>query len=226
MVTQVETVFDPEIPPDVQHAPLIREEAIDWLETNHPGVVSFTTGQILQMVGEKKERRWLIGRLRKKGIGNEELFALPSAADALAVLFLRSRGIKFKDAADAVVGGEESSTPREPRYGGVWNRLIRIAMKRMRRRLTARLLGAAVYSLLREPGDHPNCMVIITPLGEETQVTSPGKAKSITHDRVYQAVLKRPAPSCWVLSPFREVLFLDADQLPTRAEVRSRCFPV
>ncbi|MCZ6539079.1 MAG: hypothetical protein O6922_04560, partial [Chloroflexi bacterium] len=160
----------------------------------------------------------------KKGIGNEELFTLPSAADALAVLFLRSRGIKFKDAADAVVGGEESSTPGEPRYGGVWNRLIRIAMKRMRRRLTARLLGGAVYSLLREPRDHPNCMVIITPLGEESRVASAGKAKSITHDRVYQTVLKRPAPSCWVLSPFREVLFLDADQLPTRAEVRSRHF--
>ena len=89
MVTQLELVFNPGIPPDVQHAPLIREEAIDWLETNHPGVISFTTGQILQMVGEKKERRWLIGRLRKKGIGNEELFTLPSAADALAVLFLR-----------------------------------------------------------------------------------------------------------------------------------------
>ena len=99
MVAQPEIVFNPEIPPDVQHAPLIREEAIDWLETSHPGIISFTTGQILQMVGENKERRWLIGRLRKKGIGNEALFDLPSAADALAVLFLRSRGIKFKDAA-------------------------------------------------------------------------------------------------------------------------------
>ncbi|MCH8911446.1 MAG: hypothetical protein IH867_12020 [Chloroflexi bacterium] len=224
MAQQTEIVFNPGFPPDIQHGPLIREEAIDWLETNHPGVISFTTGQILRMAGEKKERRWLIGRLRQKGIGTDELFTLPSAADALAVLFLRSRGIKFKDAAAAVVEGEESSTPREPRYGGVWNRLIRIAMKRMRRRLTARLLGSAVFSLLRRPGDHPNCMIIITPLGEKNRGVDAGKAKRITHDRVYQTVLKRPAPSCWVLSPFREVLFLDADQLPTRAEVTSRHF--
>ena len=25
--------FNPEIPPDLDHAPLIREEALDWLET-------------------------------------------------------------------------------------------------------------------------------------------------------------------------------------------------
>ncbi|MDP6668043.1 MAG: hypothetical protein QF357_11725, partial [Dehalococcoidia bacterium] len=72
MAQQLEIVFNPRIPPDIQHAPLIREEAIDWLETNHPGVLSFTTGQMLQMAGEKKDRRWLIGRLRTKGIGNEE----------------------------------------------------------------------------------------------------------------------------------------------------------
>ncbi|MDP6668160.1 MAG: hypothetical protein QF357_12330, partial [Dehalococcoidia bacterium] len=142
----------------------------------------------------------------------------------LAVLFLRSRGIKFKDAAEAVVGGEESSVPREPRYGGLWNRLIRIAMKRIRRRLTARLLGSVVFSLLPEPVNHPNCMVIITPVGEEGGGATPGGARRVTHEQVYQTVLKRPAPSCWVLSPFREVVFLDVDQLPTRAEVTSRHF--
>ena len=66
-------VFGPEIPPDLEHARQIREEAFDWLDSNYPGVISFTTGDVLRMAGDS-ERRWLIGRLRKHGIGNEEEF--------------------------------------------------------------------------------------------------------------------------------------------------------
>ena len=40
MAQQTEIVFNPGFPPDIQHGPLIREEAIDWLETNYPGVSS------------------------------------------------------------------------------------------------------------------------------------------------------------------------------------------
>ena len=123
-------VFSPEVPPDLEHAPLIREEALDWLETHYPGVVSFTTGDVLGMVGERG-RRWLIARLRARGIGDEEEFGLPAAADALTVLFLRSKGVKFREAVDAVVGGTSPVTP-PPGYGGIWNWLIVFALARLR----------------------------------------------------------------------------------------------
>ena len=217
-----EQVFRPGIPPDLDHAPLIREEAIDWLETHFPGVLSFPSGAVLRMAGES-ERRWLIRRLRDRDIGNEEEFSMPATADALTVMFLRSRGVKFRDAVDAVVG-REATRSAEPKFGGVWNRLIDIAVKRLRRRLTARLLGSAVFSLLPDPQDHPNCLIIIKQLGPNDGTTSNGQAGSVHHEYVYRTVLERPAPSCWVLSPFREVLFLDRDQLPTRSEVRARSF--
>jgi hypothetical protein len=216
-------VFSPEVPPDLEHASQIREEAFDWLDAHYPGVQSFTTGAVLGMAGERG-RRWLIARLRARGIGNEEELSLPATADTLTVLFLRSKGVKFREAVDAVVGGAEPSQSREPRYGGVWNRLIEIALKRLRRRLTGRLLGAAVFSLLREEKDHPNCLIIVKHHGLDGGETPPSEPADARHDYVYRTVLERPAPSCWVLSPFREVLFLDPDQLPTRAEVTSRNF--
>ena len=216
-------VFSPEIPPDLEHASQIREEAFDWLDANYPGVPSFTTGNVLHMAGERG-RRWLIGRLRARGIGNEEEFSLPATADALTVMFLRSRGVKFRKAVDAIVVGQEPSRDPEPRYGGVWNRLIEIALKRLRRRLTARLLGAAVFSLLREEKDHPNCLIIVKRHGRNGGETRQSVAGSARHESVFRTILERPAPSCWVMSPFREVLYMDRDQLPTRAEVTARHF--
>ena len=223
MRNQDTPVFSPGIPPDLEHAPQIREEALDWLDTHHPGAVSFTTGHVLDMVGEQG-RRWLIARLRARGIGDEELFTMPATADALTVLFLRSRGVKFREAVAAVIGRQETSQVSERRYGGVWNRLIDIAVKRLSRRLTARLLGSAVFSLLRDPEDHPNCLVIVKRHGRNAGVNPDGESSSVAHDHVFRTILERPAPSCWVLSPFREVLFLDRDQLPTRSEVTARHF--
>ena len=216
-------VFSPEVPPDLGRAPTIREEAFEWLDAHYPGVQSFTTGNVLDMAGERG-RRWLIARLRARGIGNEELFSVPATADALTVLFLRSRGVKFREAVDAVVGGKEAPRSAEPRYGGVWNRLIDIALKRLRRRLTGRLLGSAVFSLLRDAHDHPNCLIVVKRHGRNDTGKPHGEAGGVHHDYVFRTILERPAPSCWVLSPFREVLFLDSDQLPTRAEVTARHF--
>jgi hypothetical protein len=152
--------FGPDIPPNLEHAGLIREEAFEWLGVHYGDRQSFGGADVLRMAGEQK-RRWLVGRLQNQGIGEQNEFTLPAAADALTVLFLRSRGVKFRDAVDAVVGRIESAGPREPRFGGVWNRLINIGLKRLRRRLTARLLGSAVFSLLRDPRDHPNCLIIV-----------------------------------------------------------------
>ena len=216
-------VFSPEIPPGLDHAALIREEAFGWLDTHHPGVVSFTTGDVLGMAGEQG-RRWLISRLRARGIGDEELFSLPATADALTVLFLRSRGVKFREAVDAVVGREEASRSSEPRYGGVWNRLLVTALGRLRRHVPSRLLGSALFSLLRDPRDQPNCLVIVKRLGGQADVHASDKARGVSHDYVYRTILERPAPSCSVIAPSREVLFLGADQLPTRSEVTSRHF--
>ena len=216
-------VFSPEVPPDLEHVPMIREEAFDWLDRHYSGVFSFTTGEVLRMAGEPK-RRFLIARLRERGIGNEEEFSQPATADALTVLFLRTRGVKFGKAVDEVVGRKERTRTQDPRYGGIWNRLIDIAVKRLRRRLTGRLLGAAVFSLLRDPQDHPNCLVIVKSHGRIDGAKSPEPASEVQQDYAFRTVLERPAPSCWVLSPFREVLFLDRDQLPTRAEVTARHF--
>ena len=216
-------VFGPEVPPDLQHAPQIREEAFDWLDTNFAGDRSFTTGQVLAMAGEKG-RRWLVGRLRKHGIGNQEEFSLPDTADALSVLFLRSRGVRFREAVGAVVGRQEASRSSGPRHTGVWNRLIGIALKRLRRRLNGCLLASVVFSLLRDSKDHANCLVIARRHEGHLNGHSPEVAGPVSHDHAYRTILERPAPSCWVLSPFREFLFLDRDQLPTRSEVTARNF--
>ena len=216
-------VFSPEVPPDLEHVHLIREEAFDWLDSHYPGALSFTSGHVLGMAGEQG-RRWLIARLRAQGIGNEELFSMPATADALTVLFLRSRGVKFREAVDAVVGREEASRSPEPRYGGVWNRLIVAALNRLRRRVPPRILVSAVASLLRDPKDHPNCLIIVKRHGRQTDIRSSDKASPVSHDYVYRAVLERPAPSCSVIAPSLEVLFLGNDQLPTRAEVTARHF--
>lgn len=220
-------VFAPDIPPDISHAALIREEAFDWLDTNFPGVLAFPSIKVLGMAGEQ-DRRWLIKRLQGQGIGEQKEFSQPATADALAILFLRSNGVKFREAVDAVVGGGESPTTAEPRYGGVWNRLMDIALKRIRRRITSRLLASLVFSLLRDAKDHPNCLVIVKRLGPAPPLTQADEIdrepQEVSYEYAYRAILERPAPSCWVLSPFREVLFLDADQLPTRSEVTERHF--
>ncbi|MDA1349235.1 MAG: tetratricopeptide repeat protein, partial [Chloroflexi bacterium] len=108
------------------------------------------------------------------------------------------------------------------RYGGGWNRLISIALHRLRRRWTARLLGSAIFSLLSDPEDHPNSLVVVKRHGRAA--TTPAHFGNLERDYVYNTILERPAPSCWVLSPFREVLFLDQDQPPTRSEVAARQF--
>ena len=216
-------VFNPDVPPDLEHAPMIRVEAFDWLDTQYPGDRLFKSGEVLRMAGEK-ERRWLIGRLHKLGIGDRRGFTRDDTANALTVLFLRSRGMKFRDAVDSVAGRAEGSASPGPRHTGVWNRLISIALKRLRRRLTARLLGGAVFSLLRDPEVHANALVIVKRHGKQAGVYATEKPGPVSHDYASRTILESPAPSCWVLSPFREVLFLDADQLPTRSEVTGRSF--
>lgn len=223
MQKQAALLFSPEVPPDLEHAAQLREESLDWLETHYPGAVSFTTGEVLRMAGESGHR-WLIARLRARDIGNEEEFSLPAAADALTILFLRSRGVKFREAVDAVVGGKEAPRSLEPRYGGVWNRLLVAALDRLRRRVPPRLLGSAVAALLRDPKEHPNCLIIVKRHGKGAQVRASGRASPVTHEYVYRTILERPAPSCSVIAPSLEVLFLDRDQLPTRSEVTSRHF--
>jgi tetratricopeptide (TPR) repeat protein len=216
-------VFKPEIPPDIEHAPLIREEAIDWLETNYPRTSSFFTGDVLRMAGESG-RRWLITRLRARDIGNEAEFNLPDTADALTVLFLRSMGVKFRDAVDAVVGSKEAPQLSEPRYGGVWNRLIISALDGVKRRVPARLLASAVFALLHNPEDHNNCLVIVKRLSKQIQAKVSDITSQVTHDYVYSVILERPTPSCSVLAPTRELMFVARDQLPARSEITSRHF--
>ena len=223
MQKTVTSVFSPEVPPDLEHVNLIREEAFDWLDTHYPGVLSFTTGHVLDMAGEHG-RRWLIARLRARGIGNEEEFGLAATADALTVMFLRSRGMKFREAVDAVVGVERPPRSAEPRYGGVWNRLVMAALDRLRRRVPPRLLGFAVFSLLRDPKDHPNCLVVVKRHGRGADVHTSNKTSPVRHDYVFRTIVERPAPSCSVISPSLDVLFLGGGQLPTRSEVTARHF--
>ena len=220
---QATPVFDTDISPELQNANRIREEAFAWLDAHYHGDVTFTTGDVLRMAGES-ERRWLISRLRKNDIGNEELFSKPSTADALAVLFLRSRDVKFGKAVDAVVGKGAPQGAAAPRYGGVWTRLVVAALDRLRRRVPPRLVGSAVFTLLPDPKDQPNCLLVVKRHGMGADVHSADRAGHVDHDYVYRTILERPAPSCSVVAPSLEVLFFGADQLPTRAEVTSRHF--
>lgn len=71
---------------------MIREEVLDWLETEFPGTHSFRTGELLQMANEQK-KRWLISRLRTHDIANDEEIGVPAAA--LPVLLLITRRVKF-----------------------------------------------------------------------------------------------------------------------------------
>ena len=222
MSTERVAVFSPDIPPDLEHAALIREEAFEWLELQQPGAREFAPGELLRMSGDAG-RRDLITRIRQRGIGNQDAFSIEHAADALAILFLRSRGVKFGEAVAAIVReGDEPGSP-EPRYGGIWNRLISIALKRLRRRVTARLFGAALFAVLRDSSNHANCLVIVRLHGRERKAPAE-QIRQVSHDYVYQASVARPVPSCWVVSPFREILSLDRDQPPARSEITSRQF--
>ena len=223
MAEQLLPVFSPEIPADVEHVPLIREEALDWLETHHAGDRVFTTGELLAMAGEQ-QRRWLISRLRTHGIADETEISMPAAADALAVLFLRSRGVKFRDAVDAVVSGKGAFEAGEPRYGGVWNRLVVVALERLRRTVPARLLGSAVFALLPDSGSHPNSLVVVRRLGADNTGMPSERLEAVDHEDVYRTILTRPSPICAVISPSRELLFLERGQLPARSEVAARHF--
>ena len=223
MPEQTEETFSPDIPPDLEHASSVREEALDWLELNYRGARTFSAGSVLRMMGEQS-RRWLIPRLREHGIGSEQGFSLSGAADALAVLFLRSRGIKFREAVDAVSGRAEVIRDPESGYGGVWNRLIMIAFNRLRRRVSARLFGSAVFSIVPDQDVQPNCLVIVKLHGESAGEQGSGSAEPVEHDYVYRVALQRPGPSCWVISPLREALMFDRDQPPVRSEVASRNF--
>ena len=53
MPKQDTPVFRPKVPPDLDRARLIREEAFDWLDTHYPDVTSFTTGRVLRTAGEQ-----------------------------------------------------------------------------------------------------------------------------------------------------------------------------
>ena len=61
-------------------------------------------------------------QLRERGIGNEEELGQSATAGALTVLFLRSWGVKFREDAGQVIGGEEYSRPLHHRCGRVRNR--------------------------------------------------------------------------------------------------------
>ena len=217
-------VFEPKVPPNLEQANLIREEAFDWLDSRYPGKEAFTTGEVLAMAGEQG-RRWLIHRLRDRGIGVEELFGVAATADALTVLFLRARGVRFREAVDAVVGDrDQEAGTREPRYGGVWNRLLITALNRLRRRVPPRLLGSAVFALLSDPKDQVNCLVVVKRHGPQTRVGATEAPRLVSHDYAHRTILERPAPSCSVIAPSLEVLFLGTEQLPARAEVTARHF--
>ena len=217
-------VFDPELPPDLEHASQIREEAFEWLDTHYRGDDSFATGAVLQMVGESG-RRWLISRLRDRGIGQDEaLFSRPTAADALAVLFLRSKGVKFGEAVEAMVGADKPPGSAEPRYGGVWNRLLVASLDRLRRRVPPRLLAAAVFALFPDPEDQPNCLFIVKRNSGPAEEGAAGRSRAVGHDYVYRTIQERPPPSCSVIAPSLELLTFGADHLPTRAEVTLRHF--
>ena len=224
MATSTEhSVFSPDVPADLEHASVVREEALDWLESAHPEATSLSASEVLRMAGEQG-RRWLATRLRKNGIGEEESFSPHSAADALTVLFLRSKGVKFAEAIQAVVSGRGSAPVAERTYGGVWSRLTGVSLGRLRNLLPARLLGAVVSCLLADPRESANCLVVVK-IQDGNGKTERGSGPiAVGHEEAYRSVWDHPIPSCAVTSPSGEVFFLGEGQSPAMSEFRTRRF--
>ena len=224
MVTsKPQQVFSSDAPADREHATVIREEALDWLEAVYPDATSFTPSDVLRMAGEQG-RRWLITRLRAQGISVDGDFSPPVVANALAVLFLRSKGLKFADAVEAVGGGRGAAPPVERTYGGVWNRLTAVSLDRLRRLLPARLLGTVVSCLLTNPQESANCLILVKAHDEETRVAAGSGPTPVDHEQAYRTVWAHPIPSCAVTSPSGEVFFLGEGQSPAMSEFRTRRF--
>ncbi len=224
MVTRSERqVFSSDAPADLEHAPGIREEALDWLEAVYPEATSFTASDLLRMAGEQG-RRWLITRLKANGIGEGERFTPPIAANGLTVLFLRSKGVKFAEAIEAVSGGRGPAPAVERTYGGVWNRLTAVSLDRLRRLLPARLLGAVVSCLLSNPRESANCLVLVKAHDEAAKVAAGSGPITIDYEDAYRTVWAHPIPSCAVTSPSGEVFFLGEGQSPAMSEFRTRQF--
>lgn len=217
-------VFAVDAPADVEQASLIREEAIDWLESRFSVDHQFRPRDILAFAGES-ERRWLLPRLRAQGLIQHETVSLAEAADALAVLNLRSRGVKFGDAIEAVSGGAGAGALGAPRYGGIWNRLAVVAQASIQRMLPARLLASAILALVQDRQDQSNALVIIE-VAESTGGRQPEGSEPVQLDQesVYRALMNRPPPSCAVFTPGGELLFFDRGQVPSRSELASRAF--
>ena len=224
MVTsRARQVFSSDAPADREHATVIREEALDWLEAVYPEATSFTASDVLHMAGEQG-RRWLITRLRAQGIGEDGDFSPPVAANAVAVLFLRSKGLKFADSIEAVGGGRGAAPVVERTYGGVWNRLTAVSLDRLRRLLPARLLGAVVSCMLTNPKESANCLILVKAHDEEAKVAAASGPTPIDHEEAYRTVWAHPIPSCAVTSPSGEVFFLGEGQSPAMSEFRTRRF--
>ena len=216
-------VFSSDVPADLEHAPLIREEALDWLEAVYSAATSFTASDVLRMADEQG-RRWLITRLRANGIGEEEHFSPPVAADALAVLFLRAKGVKFREAIDAILGGRGTALAVERTYGGVWNRLTAVSLDRLRRLVPVRLVGAVVSCLLSNPQESANCLIVVNLHDKDAKVSGSSGPTPVDQEDAYRTVWAHPIPSCAVTSPSGEAFFLGEGQSPAMSEFRTRRF--
>ena len=220
--TKGSPLFQPAVPGNAEHAPLIRQEALDWLETHFSEMRTFSASNVLQMAGEQS-RRWLMTRIRAQGIGQSDEMPPTEAADALTVLFLRSRGIKFADAIDAVASAQAAFPSIGQSFGGIWNRLMLVSLERMQRLVPPRVLGAAIASLLGVENGPPNALVIVRPLNAAPS-SSAASAADVTPERAYQSVLERPLPVIAVISPSGELVLFGEGQSPAISEFRSRTF--
>ena len=218
--TKAFPLFQPAVPGNAEHAPLIRQEALDWLETHFSEMRTFSASNVLQMAGEQS-RRWLMTRIRAQGIGQSDEMPPTEAADALTVLFLRSRGIKFADAIDAVASAQAAFPSIGQSFGGIWNRLMLVSLERMQRLVPPRVLGAAIASLLGVENGPPNALVIVRPLTAAPS-SSAASAADVTPERAYQSVLERPLPVIAVISPSGELVLFGEGQSPAISEFRSR----
>ena len=179
---------------------------------------------MLALAGER-ERRWLLQRLRSHGLVRNEPLEIAEVADAVTVLDLRKRGVKFREAIDATVAGPAGNEVATARYGGVWSRLTMVALEGIRQMLPERLLAAALAALLEDPADRPNALVIVRS-HERTSgpLAAGGDPTTIGHDEVYSGLARRPPSYCAVATPAGEVLRFEPGQTPSRSELTSRHF--
>ena len=155
-----------EIPHITNNIDQIRDEAYAHLRDTNPDRMFYTMKYLLNEAGYEEISKGYLGNRIRKFVGAEEGKKLNrnTAAITLAALYLTNYQ-KFNAVCEAAERSASKSGVKLSR-SNVWARLIDGSLERVNRLVPARLLGAVVSALLREPNGTTNGLVMIRRLDE------------------------------------------------------------